>query len=145
MKITNTCTAEYREHMGTDLSVVNAARTSFGKESAWVCSDTGTEYEGMVRQSNLFNDRIPYPRAHLKQGDARHSIVIVIFVFFMSLLLHPQFVFPADNRHRVEVEVRHRAGHRLGNLLRCRVGREGVADGLHVDGGLPFAVSVQKL
>lgn len=70
MKITNTCTVEYREHMGTDLSVVNAARTSFGKESAWVSSDTGTEYEGMVRQSNLFNDRIPYARAHLKQGDA---------------------------------------------------------------------------
>lgn len=25
--------AEYREHMGSDLSVVNAARASFGKES----------------------------------------------------------------------------------------------------------------
>lgn len=70
MKITNTCTVEYREHMGTDLSVVNAARTSFGKESAWVCADGSNDYEGMVRQSNLFNDRIPYTRAHLKQGDA---------------------------------------------------------------------------
>jgi thymidylate synthase (FAD) len=28
-------TAEYREHMGSDLSVVNAARASFGKESTW--------------------------------------------------------------------------------------------------------------
>lgn len=27
--------AEYRDHMGSDLSVVNAARASFGKESEW--------------------------------------------------------------------------------------------------------------
>lgn len=27
--------AEYKDHMGTDLTVVNAARTSFGKESDW--------------------------------------------------------------------------------------------------------------
>lgn len=28
-------TVEYKDHMGTDLTVVNAARTSFGKESSW--------------------------------------------------------------------------------------------------------------
>ena len=28
-------TVEYKDHMGTDLTVVNAARTSFGKESEW--------------------------------------------------------------------------------------------------------------
>lgn len=28
--------AEYIDHMGSDLSVVNAARTSFGKESEWI-------------------------------------------------------------------------------------------------------------
>ena len=33
-------TAEYRDHMGSDLSVVNAARASFGKDSTWEqCSD----------------------------------------------------------------------------------------------------------
>ena len=29
--------ATYIDHMGTDLSVVNAARVSFGKKSEWVC------------------------------------------------------------------------------------------------------------
>lgn len=29
-------TAEYRDHMGSDLSVVNAARASFGKDSEWL-------------------------------------------------------------------------------------------------------------
>ena len=28
-------TVQYLDHMGTDLTVVNAARTSFGKESGW--------------------------------------------------------------------------------------------------------------
>lgn len=28
-------TVEYKDHLGTDLTVVNAARTSFGKESEW--------------------------------------------------------------------------------------------------------------
>lgn len=31
-------TAEYRDHMGSDLSVVNAARASFGKDSDWLHS-----------------------------------------------------------------------------------------------------------
>lgn len=35
MNITNTTFAEYRDHMGSDLTVVNAARASFGKESDW--------------------------------------------------------------------------------------------------------------
>jgi len=29
------------DHMGSDLSVVNAARVSFGKESDWVCAECG--------------------------------------------------------------------------------------------------------
>lgn len=33
--------ATYIDHMGTDLSVVNAARVSFGKKSGWVCSECG--------------------------------------------------------------------------------------------------------
>ena len=32
--------AEYLDHMGTDLTVVNAARASFGKESEWALLDT---------------------------------------------------------------------------------------------------------
>lgn len=35
MKIVHTTFAEYRDHMGSDLTVVNAARASFGKESEW--------------------------------------------------------------------------------------------------------------
>lgn len=35
MNTTHTTFAEYRDHMGSDLSVVNAARASFGKESEW--------------------------------------------------------------------------------------------------------------
>ena len=33
-------TVEYKDHLGTDLTVVNAARTSFGKESEWVPGST---------------------------------------------------------------------------------------------------------
>ena len=35
MNITHTTFAEYLDHLGTDLTVVNAARASFGKESDW--------------------------------------------------------------------------------------------------------------
>lgn len=33
--------ATLKEHMGSDLTVVNAARVSFGKESEWVCAGCG--------------------------------------------------------------------------------------------------------
>ena len=36
---------EYRDHMGDDLMVVNAARASFGKESEWEYSCTGMDEE----------------------------------------------------------------------------------------------------
>ena len=39
--------AEYKDHLGTDLTVVNAARTSFGKESDWETNTDGT-YAGPV-------------------------------------------------------------------------------------------------
>lgn len=35
MKTTSECRVEYIDHMGTDLTVVNAARVSFDKESEW--------------------------------------------------------------------------------------------------------------
>ena len=41
--------AEYKDHMGTDLTVVNAARTSFGKESDWETNADGT-YAGPVNR-----------------------------------------------------------------------------------------------
>lgn len=39
MKITNKSTVEYIDSMGTDLTVVNAARVSFDKESNWEPAD----------------------------------------------------------------------------------------------------------
>lgn len=42
MNITNTTSVEYRDHMGSDLAVVNAARASFGKESDWETNADGT-------------------------------------------------------------------------------------------------------
>ena len=36
--------ATYDEHMGSDLSVVNKARVSFGKKSNWEYGDDGTHY-----------------------------------------------------------------------------------------------------
>jgi len=37
-------TATYDDHMGSDLSVVNKARVSFGKKSEWEYGDDGTHY-----------------------------------------------------------------------------------------------------
>ena len=39
-------TVEYKDHLGTDLTVVNAARTSFGKESDWVYAYPPEDAEG---------------------------------------------------------------------------------------------------
>ena len=46
---TSEITVEYLDHMGTDLTVVNAARTSFGKESDWETNADGT-YAGPVNR-----------------------------------------------------------------------------------------------
>ncbi len=42
MNVTHTTFAEYLDHLGTDLTVVNAARASFGKESDWETNADGT-------------------------------------------------------------------------------------------------------
>jgi len=42
-------TATYIDHMGTDLTVVNAARVSFGKESTFVDTDGKTLYDRDVK------------------------------------------------------------------------------------------------
>ena len=50
MKTTNKSTVEYIDHMGSDLTVVNAARVSFNKESIW-----NKEYDQLGRK--LFDER----------------------------------------------------------------------------------------
>lgn len=57
-------TAQYMDHMGSDLSVVNAARASFGKESTW---DYGppTEHLGYNNEVHYRQEKI------LKPADAK--------------------------------------------------------------------------
>lgn len=43
--------AQYVDHMGTDLSVVNAARVSFDKASEWVPSGAANDYAGVIYQT----------------------------------------------------------------------------------------------
>lgn len=55
---------EYLDHMGSDLTVVNAARTSFGKESSW-------DFEHIDKPSRDDpNVTVPGQRKVLKQADA---------------------------------------------------------------------------
>ena len=53
-------TVEYLDHLGTDLTVVNAARTSFGKESTW---DYGppTEHLGYNNEVHYRQEKILKP------------------------------------------------------------------------------------
>lgn len=46
-------TAQYLDHMGTDLTVCNAARASFGKESDWAAPNTATGYTLKPADANL--------------------------------------------------------------------------------------------
>ena len=46
-------TAQYLDHMGTDLTVCNAARVSFGKESNWLPSGAPSDYLGVVYQQRF--------------------------------------------------------------------------------------------
>jgi thymidylate synthase (FAD) len=45
--------ATYVDHMGSDLSVVNAARVSFGKESEWEWVECGVKAFGDSRHQRL--------------------------------------------------------------------------------------------
>lgn len=58
--------AQYINHMGDDLSVVNAARVSFDKESEWGWECCGKPFQGMSAPSCC---GLPEPR--LKDADAR--------------------------------------------------------------------------
>lgn len=54
MNITHTTFAEYKDHMGSDLTVVNAARASFGKESGWEFDpDEDVSYRLKPEDANL--------------------------------------------------------------------------------------------
>ena len=57
---TSDITVEYIDHMGSDLTVVNAARTSFGKESTW---DYGppTEHLGYNNEVSYRQEKILKP------------------------------------------------------------------------------------
>ena len=48
----NMIKAEYIDHMGSDLTVVNSARVSFDKESEWLPSGATTDYPGVVYQGH---------------------------------------------------------------------------------------------
>lgn len=60
--------AEYIDHMGSDLTVVNAARTSFGKESNWLPSGAPADYPGVVYQQRFVEGRMR--PVNLSQADA---------------------------------------------------------------------------
>ena len=42
----------YIDHMGTDLSVVNAARVSFGKKSGWASFKSGDAHRGVLKDTD---------------------------------------------------------------------------------------------
>jgi thymidylate synthase (FAD) len=61
--------AHYLDHLGSDLTVVNAARTSFGKESAWRPSGAPEDYPGVVFQQRFIDGRVQ--PVNLSQADAK--------------------------------------------------------------------------
>lgn len=62
----------YIDHMGTDLSVVNAARVSFHKESDWVYSQGGT---GPVSLSDKDTGLIRYLATHNHTSPFNHTFI----------------------------------------------------------------------
>lgn len=77
---------EYINHCGDDLSVVNAARCSFDKESGWLTSGSKNDYEGVVFQKingfpvNLKKEDaklINYLASHKHYSPFNHSFISV--------------------------------------------------------------------
>jgi len=64
--MTNQITATYIDHMGSDLSVVNAARVSFGKKSEWDEEPRTKE----VRDGKMYCSDFPPPNT-LKERDTK--------------------------------------------------------------------------
>lgn len=57
-------TATYIDHMGSDLSVVNAARVSFGKKSWWVNEEDWLEFDVDLKLSDKDTKLIHYLAKH---------------------------------------------------------------------------------
>ena len=77
---------EYINHCGDDLSVVNAARCSFDKESEWLTSGSKNDYKGVVYQKingfpvNLKKEDaklINYLASHKHYSPFNHSFISV--------------------------------------------------------------------
>lgn len=66
---TNQMTVTLKDHMGSDLSVVNAARVSFAKESDWVAVPIAVTGDGV----ELFGDELSERDAKLIQYLAKHN------------------------------------------------------------------------
>lgn len=66
--------AEYSDHMGSDLSVVNAARVSFDKKSEWLLVGEGVIYKGAVIQQ-VYDSFVVLPQngAKLIEFLAKHN------------------------------------------------------------------------
>lgn len=94
--------AKYRNHMGTDLSVVNAARVSFGKESRWAEKPTWTgvkfgvdEYEGDYVLSKADKGLIQFLARGCTSGDwnnlADELCEFEMFPGNEDMPIHPEF------------------------------------------------------
>ena len=60
--------ASYIDHMGSDLSVVNSARVSFGAKSTWECHDSQT-----IRLSERDTKLIKYLAKHKHYSPFGHA------------------------------------------------------------------------
>lgn len=65
----------YIDHMGTDLSVVNAARVSFSKESEWelACGPPGTELQKVISEKD--EKLVKYLARHKHTSPFNHSFI----------------------------------------------------------------------
>lgn len=69
--------ATYIDHMGTDLSVVNAARVSFGKKSMWENEEDWLEFDADLRLSDRDAKLISYLARHSHWTPFAHTAITV--------------------------------------------------------------------
>lgn len=65
----------YIDHMGNDLSVVNAARVSFDKESYWENEDAWLEYDEPLKLSDKDAKLIKYLADHEHKSPFNHTFI----------------------------------------------------------------------
>lgn len=75
MKLTNNSTVELIDSMGTDLTVVNAARVSFDKESDWETAGSGTGEVPMAMLSGADTNLIRYLAKHNHWSPFAHTSI----------------------------------------------------------------------